>query len=1174
MHHLILRALSLAIAVGWMLPAFSQNFAQGLLSNRDTEDIELGGKLSVDTMPGKRSGLGYPLRYANVMRGSVQVELNGRILKEGTDYTLGYSEGMLYMMTSVRDTDTIRVTYRHDPTRKSNATGSAMPLMKLDFGRGGSMTMLVGTGGAQRFADGTLMNSTIGGLNNDLQFGMTKLKGVYLVSSIEQAYTRADSTSPDRSPTKEGQKGTDKAIIQNLNADLGDGINLTADYQDIGTKFQGFGALQSAGYDANQVGQLEKEKGLKRIGLGLNSNNTAGFSLINNYKSIDDGEGKLQWLNYGIKSNVIDFYYTRRWLDAKFKRWNDIAEQNRQQLQKEKGITRGGMGGAIKLAGDSFLKYDSNRISYEKEAIMREEYGIQIPWFKATIARQTISENFSRMGDLEEQERGQWNKERGLERNELALKIGGENNGPSLNFSRNYVKEKKAGFNASALSVQSSWGSLNYWKRSTDKDFNRLGDLKPQERDHYIQQTLQSYALPANVTDNDRAVFQRETGIERDHFATNFKFSQGLFLSYDKNKISHEDASILNLGGGIRIGNLTFNHRQLNISPKFQRIGDLLEAERRMYGGMIGFNRTDSILHWKISKDTELQFNAMNVNRSDVEQDDLKEENASRVTAHLKGRGFELYGARRNVSADFNRINELVDPERELLVSLLGYKEEDYRLNLTAIKGLNIDASYYDANNGDEELRRYKKHANVIWQPDNKTTLQYRLNREKFSDFGLLDKSLLFAHDIRFWMISRDFGNIGKLTVAQETEQFAGEEGSQPDRRTNIIRYEHTVSKNTKLTVDNVRTNFDDGKWERVEAYKLDWQIFQKLGISWTELFIWRDQKLGYDDRTRTFGFSYDFGNNLKLTYNWHREMSSSGHGKRDSLWNMSKGSMLGFEMVGNYHEKQIQGQDATSVGTFNITNQKPLSFGSLKDIKMGFAYGTNVQVGVWKGEGKSAFWNGKILGYELGAAYNQVMIADKVRVSDRTFLIKTTADNKSPLQASLIYKIRKLANNESYIMRDYDVSYKISDSFKLSMSTDTYPEEQRNNSPLGTINLPFMKRTWNIDWTTTPSVKMGFAFQDAMDLKNKTLARRTLASLTLFEDKGSPLKISYGVEQADPAGKKRQTKHIWELSYDQRPGPNQVFSLAVSNYKWQHSIGEGKFWSGLSFRLDYQLRF
>src|SRR5688500_7356547 len=229
----------------------------------------LKGKPAIDLIPGVRRGLGYPLRNDNVVPGSAEVFVNGRKLTQ-SEFSLDYPTGVLSVGAEIRESDSIRVIYRHDEQAEDfkNRAG-ALPLMTLNFGNTGSMTMLLGIGGAER-ANGSVMQSNNLGFKNSFNVGKANVSGLFMRSSRENAFVEGDSASPDSGAVREGESSSGTLIKQAAQIDVGNGMSISAEYQDIDASFTGFGMLASSGLKEDEIKQLEKEKGITRMGFGFN----------------------------------------------------------------------------------------------------------------------------------------------------------------------------------------------------------------------------------------------------------------------------------------------------------------------------------------------------------------------------------------------------------------------------------------------------------------------------------------------------------------------------------------------------------------------------------------------------------------------------------------------------------------------------------------------------------------------------------------------------------------------------------------------------------------------------------------------------------------------------------------------------------------------------------------
>jgi len=1139
------------------MPALPQFTLQGDGGGPGTP-AELKGKPAVDLLPGIRRGLGFPLRNDNIVPGSAEVFVNGRKLT--TDqYSIDCPSGVLYVSSEVHESDSIRVIYRHDPDAAKLTSGlGSLPLMTMNFGKGNSMSLLMGIGGADR-ENGTVMQTNNLGFKSSFALGAANISGVLMRSSKENALVQGDSASPDNDQVQNGEESSGMLIKQAANVNLGNGMNVTADYQDIDSTFTGFGMLSSSGMGEEEVKRLEKEKGITRMGLGFNGGSANSILFTNNFRTIDDGTGKIQFQDYGFKTGPIEAYYSARDIDAGFSRFKDIAEENREQLKKEKGISRKSLGGAFKFQGAK-LSFDQNSISQNDAGIDRQSFAIDSNFLKGSFKTQKIDENFSRTGDLAEEEREQWGRERGFSRKELEFSIP-KGDKSLLSFSDKSINYDGRGFDAKSFGLTAGAFGIQYWSRSADDSFQRLGDLSGAELTNMAQDVLRFYDPEAKVRDNDRQSTAREAGLSRDVLRFDVKPTKLSTLNFSTMEIGSQSGGLARDVVALSYGDFNLGYKRTNIDAGFNRIPDLLEVERNLYGNQVGFDRTEMNFSGKVGKKVDFSMEQFSV------QDGSS--GLRRFTTEVKGAGFELKGGLRSVDQSFLRTMDLNDPERNLFSELIGYEEKDLALKFDAIRGIKFSGMFFDADNGKEEKRRFRNEASLVLNPDSKTEFELSYRDHKY--LGVNED--LFVNNLMRVRGSRDFGRLGKLTLMHETEAFGGSETESPSRNTNYLKYETKLGKNFAFTTEQGRTAFATGGFENYQGYKLDWQVNKRLVLNVEQVLVDRDGRKP-DNQSTNLGFSYDFGNNLKVGYTFRENMDSIVGGKSAYSWELSQGSVGGFSVGGSYSHSSETGKEDSVLGNLSISNPKPFDLGFLKEIKISLGYDGKNEIGEWKNEKRLGDFSTKIFGTEFGLNYSQVMLPGEVIAADRAARFNFDPSGKKPLQLSLAYKVRTLPNGENYIIRDFDASYKLGSSLTISHTTDDMPEVKANNTPFGTNVKPTLGRKWDISYKASRSISAMFGYEEFTDLGQRTLFRKTNFTMSFFENTGSPVRLTYAMEQNDRPADGRRSRNEYKVSFEQKPGANQTFSLMFGLVDWTDGLPEGELWKRALLNVDYQLRF
>jgi len=194
-------------------------------------------------------------------------------------------------------------------------------------------------------------------------------------------------------------------------------------------------------------------------------------------------------------------------------------------------------------------------------------------------------------------------------------------------------------------------------------------------------------------------------------------------------------------------------------------------------------------------------------------------------------------------------------------------------------------------------------------------------------------------------------------------------------------------------------------------------------------------------------------------------------------------------------------------------------------------------------------------------------------RAIDRLFSFSTDQDPKRALRGSVSYKVRTLPNDQQFMVRNYNLTLRPMNGLELSHQLVTNPEVAKGDAVLGSVTQGTRANTWKLDFTGSDRFKAGLSWQELINEQNKTMSRIGGINFTLFANNASPLSLFYGVEQGDLNGERR-TAHRYSLRFDQRPGPNQLFSLFVGNLSWQHSRPQDQKVQNWNVRLEYQLRF
>src|SRR5258708_6135759 len=299
--------------------------------------------------PGKRfsetlRGGSNMLSHGGIIPSTVRVSVGSKSLRAGTDYFLDAANGMIGFAVPIKSNESVRVSYRY--VEAADQARSPLGFQGLALNLGGT-SLNLGYNVTSDKAKGLDFTTYGLGLNTGVGRGGSLNGLLYISSPTSTRHNIVDDLSTTRKsdfkPVDPKDAVTDHLILQNLSLKSG-AASFRATYQDAGQQFSGFQAMRLANAGKadilGQIGTLEKEKGVKRLGFGgglnLAKKDTAGFD----WDQISDGKDSISKQGLSLTTSTFNFVCSERNVRATFTRCNDLKEDDRAQMAKEKGIDR------------------------------------------------------------------------------------------------------------------------------------------------------------------------------------------------------------------------------------------------------------------------------------------------------------------------------------------------------------------------------------------------------------------------------------------------------------------------------------------------------------------------------------------------------------------------------------------------------------------------------------------------------------------------------------------------------------------------------------------------------------------------------------------------------------------------------------------------------------------
>lgn len=1139
------------------------------LGQSTSTEVQIGGRSSMDLIRLHSGRASFPLRFANVRLGSERIEINGRPAIKGTDYTIDYASGVIYVLKPFNDGDTLRAQYKYDAAATQtgifapkSADGSGFSGLRLDFNR--SSSLFLGLGMTERLGDGTVLSSNTYGIANNYRMGGGALRGVFMVG--ERARSEAVSLLGDyASGRRQNDEGTGTAIVQNLQSQAYGG-KISLDYQDVDTKFAGFEALKQNGLSGEETEAIRKERGLKRSAFTANGLDFNGLKLSSGFKSLGDADGSIDWRSFGASLGGLSLKYDSQGVDKSFARFNDIREADRAQLMNERGTDRESLSASIASGGSNLAFKSFGLRDTNDQGVSRSSYAIASQGMSLNYSTQTIDRGFTQFKAIRPEDAqgqkfdvGQLQREQGLDRS--LLQFASKLRAGELKFTSSSVEEGKSGIEAQDVSIKVGKATIEHREIDSDAGFQRFASLAPQEQQDTVKSVVDIVAPGGGLQGNDVGLFTQNPGIDRALWRLNYDFGGGTSLKASTSSVSgaKDDASLQ--GFGLTGTNYYFNYRSLEVGREFVEGNRLLANEQAVYGTISDLAKTEMAMGYSFNKETALSFEQSNI--------DVQGSEAARRKIGYKGKCFDVNWSRRSVDDGFVAPGRMNDPEQTLLTGLAGFEQEALVAKMQLLPTLNAAINWSSAHNAaTQETRAYRDSALKYNLTESTTLSAQRIESLEHDENGAM-----VDREFDRLMVEHNLGRLGIVSLLQETKSFDGDEDTAPDSVKFQVGYKTDISKTTKIETENSETVFNNGLRETATTNTVTTQVTDRVGVSVTDTKIQRDgdQK---DSSKRDYGIWLDFGKNVRLSYGVARNLMDPNNGTRTMSSGLTAGQFGGIDVKSlQYSQNVWEGQRNSTSGNVNIKTLKPLDLGTVENVEFFYLVDTQFETGKWQRENRSMGVSGNLGLVSLGFGYRSQITPAGDRAIDRVLSLNTDTSGKSSIRAELNYDLRTMPDDTTVAIRDLKFVAQPFKNWQIEHSMKTNPIRQDNNVLLGGIAQDTRVNNWRINCLADPDTKGGFVFEELINDRTNTMTRKTGLDVTLFARNPSPLTLGYRAT-LNGSSNTHTTAHEFWLRFDQRPGPNQSLSLMLGNLNYEGLRPSGRDLQNWSMRLDYGFKF
>ncbi len=1137
-------------------------------------EFQVGGKSSMDLIRLDTQRFSFPLRYGLVRVGSEKVELDGQLLVKDRDYTIDYEAGVVYLMRPFKDGQSMRVQYKYD--HKANQVGmfaskdakaSGFSGLKLEFTPGSAF--FLGLGMTERLGDGTVLSSNVYGVANGFASGLGTLKGFVMIG--ERVRSNGMSLLGDYSQGKEQKdEGKGTAIVQNFQSNALGG-KVTADYQDVDSQFAGFDAMKQNGMDSKDVDAIKKERGLKRSAFDLSKIGTSAFNFSSGFRTVGDADGAINWRSYGFQVGSLGFVYDSQSVDKTFSRFNDLREGDREALKKEKGLDRAILKANYAFGGGKLAYRTFGLTNDQDQGIERTAIDFESKFFNLGYYDQAIDKGFSQFAGLRAQydpetafNVGQMQKEGGMSRRGFTAST--SQFGATLTFNSSSVASDNKSLNAQDVGGKLGGFTLQYARRDVEQGFGRLGSLSAEELNPgkgtaHVESIVAMIDPNLKPNQNDVQLFQQSAGIDRQLWRIGYNFGGGSTVRVDDLSIAGATDELMSQAYTLTGPKYNLSYRNTNVGDDFSEISRLTQTEQSVLGLDRGLAKSNFDFSAALDKSSKFNFSQMYA--------DIDGEGAMRQVFGYNTKGLEVNWSRRSVDPGFSQISRLMDPERDYLFSLMGFDQTNLTAKINLIPGIGVKLNWSEADSMLTEEERTWRESQVDWRLTGKTTFSAYRAEQYFRD----DETASVDRQFDRLMLQHDLGRFGLISLIQEQRTFDGEGETQKDALTQKVAFKTNLNKATQFETEQSETRFDGGERETATTNTISTKVTNRLGVSVTDTKVLREGEK-HDAEKRNYGFWYDFGKGVKLSFGQARDLSNPSQATKNVNTGLSAGQFAGLDVKSlQYTHDMWDHQRNKTMGNVNIATAKPLDWGMFDNVEFFYQADTLRDMDRWHKENRSMGFTTAVGKMSLGYGYRSQISPNGDRAIDRVFSFKSDSTGKGPIRAELNYDLRTMPNNEVVAIRDLKLIAKLGGDWQLDHTMLTNPIEARQGVLLGGVAKDVRTNNWTVSYLGSKSTKSSFTFEEMTNDKTNVILRKTGFNLTLFADNPSPLFLGYRAVENDGSGP-RSLQHEFFLRFDQKPGPNSSLSLMIGNMNFAGWRPSGKPLQDWTMRLDYGIRF
>ena len=211
------------------------------------------------------------------------------------------------------------------------------------------------------------------------------------------------------------------------------------------------------------------------------------------------------------------------------------------------------------------------------------------------------------------------------------------------------------------------------------------------------------------------------------------------------------------------------------------------------------------------------------------------------------------------------------------------------------------------------------------------------------------------------------------------------------------------------------------------------------------------------------------------------------------------------------------------------------------------FRYGALADRGMWQQENKHFTAQAIALRHKLAGGYVGLYVPGQGRAVDRYYQLESPPHPL--LTYRLLYKTRTYQDGRLFLVRHYNLAYKLDGRLTLTHEFQTQPEQANAQVVLGSVLQPTGFSAWGLEWRWTPRILLRGDYRIEWNDQQNRRTRR--GGLTLSANQSDGLQYNFGYRiDSERFSERNAIAHTFFLSTERKLDSE---NFLMFGFQWTH---------------------